>query len=285
MVAHRLRRCGLVSRSPLDGGNLKRDLYETLEVLENASANVINQAAQEQLSAAKSAANLSEAQRKVRLEAIREAHRILADTRLRAEYDASLRAMRETDAGGRRFAGIKISTLVALAVGVVLVGGAVSYTSNVREQKRALAELARIEAEQEEIRKRDQALAREAAEQNAKRLRLAEAEREREQAERERVEIEREMANQKFVADREAVKATRARDNSRAIEVWREHVKEAQQSYRSEQERRQAQAEVERQKRFLLESEREEERARLLRAREVEQQRYRQEAAEWQRRR
>ncbi|MEP7156348.1 MAG: DnaJ domain-containing protein [Betaproteobacteria bacterium] len=229
------------------------DLYEVLEIPENANETWILRAYELKKKAIEADSSLSDDERKRRIFSVDKAFNTLSDRGARERYDnRHVHVVEQTGAVSR------VPTLVWIVLGTVLVIGAAVYWQYSSRMARERVELAeRIDRERAEAERAQQAAARERGD-AATDLALSsmgnpgdDAHRQALRADRER-EVQRyrdeaQSRNDMQTSARLASQAQQLNDaNSRRLQVEQEN------------QRRQAQADVDRQKRWLEQKAREE---------------------------
>ena len=221
---------------------MKRDFYDILDIPENASPTWIVRAYQKRLLAIEQDASLKAKKRAASIAEINEAHRILTDAALRTAYDAELLQAREA---ANKPSPMSLVLRIALIVGIPLVGIGTYHYFDSQAKARAQQEQAEQAAENQR---------QEAQRKRIENERLAAIERdrlERVKAEQERIENQRlahdeEMRTRRFIAAPTLEQIARDKLVAEAAERTRQ--------MQDELDRRKAQAELERQKRFLREA-------------------------------
>ena len=221
---------------------MKRDFYDILDVPENASSTWIIRAYQKRLLAVEQDASLKVKKRATFISEINEAHRILTDAALRIAYDAELLRAREA---ANKPSPMSLMLRIALIVGIPLLGvGTYHYIDSQtkaraqQEQAEQAAESQRQEAQRKGIENEHLAA--------IERDRLERAKAEQERLENQRLANEEEMRNKRFVAAPTLEQIARDKMVAEAADRTRQ--------MQDELDRRKAQAELERQKRFLREA-------------------------------
>jgi len=221
---------------------MKRDFYDILDIPENASPTWIVRAYQKRLLAVEQDSSLKEKKRVVALADINEAYRVLADADLRSAYDAKLVQKREAANGPSPAVSLLRTALLVLIP--LATGGTYLYFDHQakeraqQEQAEQAAENQRLVAQRMKIE-----IERQAA---IERDRLERAKADQDRIENQRLANEEEMRNKRFVAGPTLEQIARDKATAEAAERSR--------LVQEEVDRRKAQAELERQKRFLREA-------------------------------
>lgn len=253
----------------------KPDLYEILGVPENASEAWIDRAfgaARERL---EQNTKLDASKRQAELRLLENAHETLSQTESRAHYDAELEKRREAAASGGVAARLRL--VVVLMVLVALAGGS-WYWQQRREEQRIQVERERVAAEQaEQARLRLIEEQRKLSEERLEREAL-----ERQKEEEKRLELAREqraqdVLSQRYVVDDRYEKAQRDK-KTEAERVQRANDDLLRERFELEKQRRLAQIELERTRRFIEQRDQEEsfaaqQRQAAERARQIQEQR------------
>jgi colicin import membrane protein len=222
---------------------MAHDFYDLLDIPGNAPAALVKRAYQIRQEAIEADPRLSGPKRQQQLEALRVAYETLSDPDRRAAYDDKRHQSAQASGRGGRWFVMALVLLIVAGAGVAFANYQMRKEEEARIEKQRLAdEAARLEKMRAEAEQR-------------RREMLAQERAERERAEQERLEKERQereafLATRTFEVDHSTLK--NAQDTPQKARE-REYL-ERKQAFEDEVARRRAQAEVERQKRFLREA-------------------------------
>lgn len=233
---------------------MARDLYDILDIPENANDAWINRAYDVRHKAVTADASLSDAERRLAIRALEEAFKTLSHPGLRAAYDAKL--LRRLEAP-RSYSLVKllVSPTVLFFLFITLMGAFAWYYQNSKQQALLRVEQERIASEAERANKemeQRRSLEQERIDRMADNERLRIEQQQRSQFERERGKLQSWQRNVQYNTAREE----QMRENTERRQRYEAVATERNERIQAEMERVFAQAEVQRQKRLLEQRER-----------------------------
>ncbi len=220
---------------------MEKDLYDILDLVENAPEQMISRAYQLKLAALEGKAGISDSERQAQRRILDDAYRTLSNPNLRSSYDGML--LRRKQASEKKGA-VWLRALVILAMlgagaGYIVTDHRKQVAAQEARDQAAREEAARLQKIADEAERKRLALEQDRAE------RAAQLQAEQEKLENERIEREKFLATHQFVADTSAADAAKAR--------MRAAQEKGKQDAEAEANRRRALEELERQKRYLRE--------------------------------
>ena len=230
------------------------DLYELIGIPETASEVWIERSYQSARSQTESDEKLNKKQRAAALASLDEAYRTLSDPLARQTYDQQLESWREKKARGGPMVLVRQIVIGILTLGVI--GGA-AYWYQARQEEQVRLQAERIQSDLADKKR----LSEIEEQRRASGELLQRAAIERKQEEETRLELAREQRaqdalTQSFVVDERYEKAQR--DRKTEADRQQRANDDLKERFESERNRRQAQVELDRQRRFVEQREREE---------------------------
>ncbi len=226
---------------------MKKDLYQLLDVPENASPTGITRVYEQRVLAVETDPSLSDKQRAARLVELGAAHRVLSNTVRRADYDAT--RLRDRESAARAAEQRQARRKFMLMVGLPLLAGG-GYWVYAQHQRELADQARQREAAEQEARLQEMQRREDARKAALERERLELKALEEQRREQERQAHEAELRGKRYEVDTTTFKSPEQLAREKAA---REEAVRRQQQL-EELDRNRALLELERQKRFLRES-------------------------------